>query len=132
MRVRIALACLLGTVLTIADSPSLAEQRGSLPAAMPSDRAKAMFDDARVKRFISVVNAKEIGGSCSLPDPAKTQARIVSPPPPPSVPPDFASTLYQIDLPCPGSNGLSAVVLVAEFTGLAGPLNMTLSLQYTR
>ena len=102
------------------------------PAPMPTERAQATFSDTRVKTFMALVNSKELGGKCNLPDPGKTLAKLIPPNPPPGVSsPDFSSSFYEIEFPCPGNNGLSAVRMLVEFIPIKGePLDLTLSLLY--
>lgn len=101
---------------------------------MPRERAQATFDDPRVKAFMKLVTSPEIGGTCSLPDSTKVEARVIAPGPfPPGVTPDFASTRYGVTIPCPGKEGLASVSIEAEFVPLmSGPLNLTMSLEYRK
>ncbi len=95
------------------------------PSPMPAERAKATFEDERVKMFMSVV-AKDFGGSCGLPDPSKTEAILTQ-----RGGGDFSSSSYEVTIPCPGKNGLAAVKITAEFSPPEGtPLDLVLSLQY--
>jgi|GEM_PF-3114498 len=97
------------------------------PAVMPAERAKAIFEDGSVKTFMSVVK-KDLGGKCSIPDHTKTEAVITQ-----RGSGDFSSTLYEVTIPCPGDNGLAAVVITAEFSPPLGtPLDLILSLRYRR
>lgn len=101
-------------------------------STMPRERAQATFDDARVKTFMKLVASPEIGGSCSVPEASKVDARVIAPGAlPPGVAPDFASTRYVITIPCKGNEGLASVSIDAEFVPLMRtPLNLTLSLHY--
>lgn len=95
---------------------------------MPAERAKATFEDARVKLFMSAV-AKDFGGKCSSPDYTKTPALLVEQGPGG----DFSSSFYDLTISCPGNNGLAAVKIKVEFSPPLGtPLDLLLSLQYTR
>jgi hypothetical protein len=97
------------------------------PAPMPAERAKAIFEDGSVRRFISVA-ANAFGGRCSIPDYAKTEAVITQ-----RGSGDFSSTFYEVTIPCPGDNGLAALVITAEFSPPLGtPLDLVLSLRYRR
>jgi len=98
---------------------------------MPSDQADATFADARVKAFMQMVTSKEIGATCTLPDPGKTMARQILPKLPPGTRPDFASTFYEIEIQCKGSNGLKSLLIKPEFVPMREkPLSLTLSLNY--
>ena len=91
------------------------------PVLMPAERAKATFEDRSVKAFMSVA-AKDFGGRCRMPDPAGTQAITTQ-----SGSGDFSSTFYEVTIPCPGDNGLAAVVITAEFSPPLGvPLDLVL------
>lgn len=94
---------------------------------MPSERAKATFEDERVKLFLVVVK-REFGGECSAPDYAKTEAKMTQ-----TRGGDFSSSFYEISIPCAGKNGLAAVSITSEFVPLMErPLNLTLSLSFRR
>lgn len=97
------------------------------PSLMPADRAKATFEDEGVKTFMSVV-AKSFGGKCGIPEYTKTEAIVTQ-----RGSGDFSSTFYEVTIPCPGNNGLAAVVITAEFSPPLGtPLDLVLSLRYRR
>ena len=97
------------------------------PSLMPPERAKATFEDQRVKTFMSVVS-KDFGGKCSVPEFTKTEAKLTQ-----VGAGDFSSSFYELTIPCPGNNGLAAVQLTVEFSPPLGtPLNLVLSLQYRR
>lgn len=97
------------------------------PAVMPAERAKAIFEDKSVKTFMSVVT-KNFGGKCFIPDHAKTEAVTTR-----RGSGDFSSTFYEVTIPCPGANGLAAVMITAEFSPPLGtPLDLVLSLRYRR
>ncbi|NLT21992.1 MAG: hypothetical protein GXX82_02985 [Syntrophorhabdus sp.] len=97
------------------------------PSFMPAERAKAMFEDGSVRAFMSAV-AKDFGGKCSIPDHTKTEAVITQ-----RGSGDFSSTFYEVTIPCPGDNGLTVVVITAEFSPPLGtPLDLILSLRYRR
>ena len=97
------------------------------PALMPSQRARATFEDERVKTFMSAV-ATNFGGKCDLPDYSNTQARLTQ-----RGGGDFSSSFYDIAVPCAGSNGLAAIQINAEFSPPLGtPLNLDLSLRYRK
>ena len=92
---------------------------------MPADRAKATFEDERVRTFLAVA-AKEFGGTCALPAYAKTEAAATQ-----RGAGDYGSSFYEISVPCPGKNGLATVEIRAEFaTPLARPLDLVLSLTF--
>lgn len=94
---------------------------------MPAQRAKATFEDERVKTFMSVV-ATNLGGRCELPEYQKTQAKLTQ-----NGRGDFSSSRYDITVPCAGSNGLAAIRINVEFSPPLGtPLNLDLSLQYRK
>jgi len=100
--------------------------------AMPKERAAATLGDPRVVTFLKNV-AGGFKVSCRLPDVGNTMTTVTRSPIP-SVPTpgafDFASTYYEVPVPCSGE---TSVTINAEFTGMAGPLNITLSLhQYFR
>jgi hypothetical protein len=135
MRSLIMLPCVVLLCATLSAAQNNGTQGAAVkPSPMPTERAKATFDDARVRTFMTFVNSKELGGKCSLPDPGKTLAVLTPPPPlPPGVTPDFSSSIYEIQLPCPGNDGLSSVGIRVEFVPLVEkPLNLTLSLLYRR
>ena len=94
---------------------------------MPSARAKATFEDERVKTFVSIV-ATNFGGRCELPDYQKTEARLTQ-----RGTGDFSSLLYDIAVPCTGINGLAAIQINVEFSPPLGtPLNLDMSLRYRK
>lgn len=94
---------------------------------MPADRAKATFEDERVKAFLAVA-ARDFGGKCAIPDYAKTEAKLTQ-----LGSGDFSSTFYEVTVPCPGKNGLAGVVITVEFSPPLGtPLDLALSLRYRR
>jgi hypothetical protein len=94
---------------------------------MPAERAKATFEDERVKTFMAVV-AKDFGGKCSIPDYTKTKAKLIQ-----RGGGDFSSSSYEVSIPCPGNRGLAAVQITVEFSPpLEEPLNLILSLQYRK
>lgn len=111
-----------------------AQGAAAIPLPMPAGRAKATFDDERVRTFMTFANSKGLGGKCSRPDPGNTLAVLTPPPPPlPGVTPDFSSSIYEIQLPCPGNDGLSSLSIRVEFVPIEEkPLNLTLSLLYRR
>jgi hypothetical protein len=97
------------------------------PSVMPAERAKAIFEDRSVKAFMSMA-ARDFGGKCSIPDHTKTEAVITQ-----RGSGDFSSTFYEVTIPCPGGDGLAAVVITAEFSPPLGtPLDLILSLRYRR
>lgn len=97
------------------------------PSVMPAERAKAIFEDRSVTAFISTVG-KDFGGKCSIPDHTKTEAVITQ-----RGSGDSSSTFYEVTIPCPGDDGLAAVVITAEFSPPLGtPLDLILSLRYRR
>ncbi len=94
---------------------------------MPPERAQATFTDERVKTFLAVV-AKEFGGTCTLPEYAKTEAKLTQ-----IGSGDFSSSFYEIAIPCQGKEGLAGVQITAEFSPPLGtPLNLVLALRYQR
>lgn len=101
----------------------------SLPGqTMPPGKATATFADGRVSKFIKNVQ-DAFNVTCMLTDPTKTSAKITLPNIPKDAPPEaagYASTYYEIVIPCTGQ---SAITIKAEFTTLTGdkPLNLTLS-----
>ena len=97
------------------------------PSLMPVEKAKATFEDERVKTFMSVV-AKDFGGKCSIPDYTKTEAKLTQ-----RGGGDFSSSSYEVTIPCPGTRGLATVQITVEFSPPLGePLNLILSLQYRK
>lgn len=97
------------------------------PTPMPAERAKAVFEDKSVKTFMSMT-ARDFGGKCRFPDYARTEASTTQ-----AGSGDFSSTFYEIVIPCPGVDGLSAVVITAEFSPPLGtPLDLALTLRYRR
>ena len=130
MRSLIMLPCVVLLCATLSAAQDNGTQGAAAePSPMPAERAKATFDDPRVRTFLTLVNSKELGGKCSPPDPGKTLAVLT--PPPLGATPDFSSSVYEIRLPCPGNDGLSSVVIRAEFvTLIRKPMNLTLSLLY--
>jgi hypothetical protein len=111
--------------LSITAQVAQAQEATGITSPMPAERAKATFEDARVKTFMSVV-AKNFGGKCSIPDHTKTEARLTQ-----IGSGDFSSSFYEVNLPCPGDNGLAGVQITVEFSPPLGrPLNLLLSLQY--
>jgi hypothetical protein len=111
--------------LSITAQVAQAQEATVKTSPMPAERAKATFEDARVKTFMSVV-AKNFGGKCSIPDHTKTEARLTQ-----IGSGDFSSSFYEVNLPCPGDNGLTGVQITVEFSPPLGrPLNLLLSLQY--
>src|SRR5260370_25027276 len=125
MRSLIALGYVFAVVATGAVGRTSAMQGAAVtPSPMPGDRARATFEDVRVKTFMALVNAKEVGGKCQAPDAAKTQAKLSPPRPlPPGAPLDvagFASSYYDIEIPWPGNNGLKSVLIEAEVIHLLG------------
>jgi hypothetical protein len=94
---------------------------------MPAERAKATFEDERVKTFMSVV-AKDFGGKCSIPDYTKTEAKFTQ-----RGGGDFSLSSYEVNISCPGNKGLAAVQITVEFSpGVGEPLNLILSLRYRK
>lgn len=135
MKSLIMLPCVALLCATLSAAQNNGTQGGAMkPSPMPTERAKATFDDARVRTFMTFVNSKELGGKCSLPAPGNTLAVLTPPPPlPPGATPDFSSSIYEIQFPCPGNDGLSSVGIRVEFVPLVEkPLNLTLSLLYRR
>jgi hypothetical protein len=132
MRELIVSGCLAAVCIAAAAQRTVAEGAPVQASPMPPERAQATFADVRVKTFMNLVTSNGVAGKCSIPDPNKTQARLLpTTPQRPGVPPDFSSSLYEIEIPCPGNNGLSAVRILAEFVPMrADPLNLTLSLLY--
>ena len=107
--------------------PAPGQGGGAQLPLMPAQRARATFEDERVKTFMSVV-AMNFGGKCELPDYQKTQAAFTQ-----NGSGDFSSSWYGIAIPCEGSNGLAAIRINAEFSPPLGtPLNLDLSLQYRK
>ena len=103
---------------------------GQTPQAvtMPRERAEATFKDPRVLAFLkNVMDGFKV--SCTLPDPANTQAKVTLPNIPKNAPPqviEFSSTWYEVAVPC---SATTTVTVTAEFTPLTGPLNLVLSLR---
>ena len=69
--------------------------------------------------------------SCKPPDPADTKAKVTLPNLTNDAPPEikgYASTWYEVAVPC---SGVTGVTINAEFTSLTGdkPLNLVLSLR---
>lgn len=97
------------------------------PTLMPVERAKAVFEDKSVKTFMAAT-VKDFGGKCKAPDHDKTQASVTQ-----VGSGDFSSTFYEIVIPCPGMDGLTAVAITAEFSPPLGtPLDLALTLRYRR
>jgi hypothetical protein len=118
-----ALALVLASASGMSATPAQAGQTTAF--LMPADRARATFEDERVKMFLAVA-AREFGGVCAAPDTAKTEATATQ-----RGGGDFSSAFYQIDIPCPGRNGLAAVQITAEFSPPRGqPLDLVLSLRF--
>jgi hypothetical protein len=112
---------------SVAQSVTEPPRSQAKPVLMPAERARAIFEDVSVKTFMSVV-AKDFGGKCSMPDHAKVQAVTTQ-----RGSGDFSSTFYEVTVPCPGDNGLIAMVITAEFSPPLGtPLDLILSLRYRR
>ena len=103
---------------------------GPSQTTMPREKAEATFKDPRLLGFLkNVTDGFKV--SCTLPDPAHTQAKVTLPNITNDAPPgarDFASTWYEVAVPC---SGVTTVTLNAEFTRLTGdkPLNLVLSLR---
>jgi len=96
-------------------------------STMPPARAAATFKDARVVSFLKNVQ-DGFKLSCTAPDAAGTRARITLPNIPKDAPPQaagYASTYYEVTVPCSAS---AAVLVNAEFTPLTGdqPLKVIL------
>ena len=99
------------------------------PRPMPAERAKATFEDSRVKKFLKFVT-EDFGVTCPVPAYAKTEA--VSNTPKRSG--DFVSTFYEIRVNCSGTVGTGkaeAIGIMVEFAPPRGtPLNLTLSVNF--
>jgi len=99
---------------------------------MPPEKAEATFKDKRVIAFLQNVN-DGFKVSCTAPDPAQTTAKFTPPPPiPAGAPPDavgFASTFYEVSVPCTGD---TTVTVNAEFTVLTGDVPQTLRLSFSQ
>lgn len=100
-------------------------------ASMPREKAEATFKDPRFLVFLKNVQ-DGFKVSCTLPDPANTKAKVTLPKPVTKDAPldaaGFASTWYEVSVPCSGE---TTVTVVAEFVPLNGdkPLNLVLSLR---
>lgn len=99
-------------------------------ASMPREKAEATFRDPRVLAFLkNVMDGFKV--SCTLSDPATTKAIVTLPNIAPGASPatnDFASTWYEVVVPC---SGITTLTINAEFTPLSGdrPLDLVLSLK---
>ena len=92
---------------------------------MPAERAKATFEDPRVKTFLRVAK-DDFGGSCTLPANENTEAKLRS-----SGSGDFSSSFYEVDIPCSGK--VASIHITAEFSPPLGtPLNLVLALHLNR
>lgn len=103
---------------------------GSSVASMPREKAEATFKDPRFVTFLKNVQ-DGFKVSCTAPDPANTKAKVTLPKPITKDAPldaaGFASTWYEVAVPCSGE---TTVTVVAEFVPLHGdkPLTLVLSL----
>lgn len=107
------------------------QDAGPSTATMPREKAEATFKDPRFLTFLKNVQ-DGFKVSCTLPDPANTKAKVTLPKPVTKDAPldaaGFASTWYEVAVPCSGE---TTVTVVAEFVPLNGdkPLNIVLSLR---
>jgi hypothetical protein len=96
---------------------------------MPAERAKATFEDSRVKKFLEFVSG-DFGVTCPVPAYDKTKAVFNTP----RTNGDFVSTFYEIRVSCSGTVGTGKageIGIRVEFAPPRGdPLNLTLSVYF--
>lgn len=90
---------------------------------VPSDRAKAIFEDIRVKNFLSLAK-DSFGVTCAVPDFEKVTATITQKGPLAGVP-DSIDLVYEFPVTCSGG---STINIKTEFAPpLDTPLDMTVT-----